>query len=110
MQSFTAQDRGFAGETTGLADGLAYHRERSASRRVDWTEPGLVITRLRLLSDPGSPVWDVSYCHGEIGSEQVTVVLPFRQLPKAWRRALYAEAKRSGRFIHGVFDAVSTHC
>jgi hypothetical protein len=110
MQSFTAQDRGFAGETNGLADGSSYHRERGTPRRVDWTAPGLTITRLRLLSDPGCPWWDVSYCHGVIGSEQVDVVLPFSQLPRAWKRALYAEAKATRQFIHGVFAAVSTHC
>lgn len=110
MQSFTTVDRPTVGEENGLVDGISYHRARGATRRVPWTEPGLVITRLRLLSDPGAPVWDVSYCHGVIGEEHVDVSLPFRQLPKAWRRALYAEAKASGRFIHGVFDAVSTHC
>jgi len=51
-------------------------------RMVRWTEPGLRITRLRLLSDPGFPLWDVSYCWGFIGQEPVMVSLPFTQLPK----------------------------
>ena len=110
MPSFTAQDRGFAGETNGLVDGLAYHQQRGRCRRVDWTAAGLTVTRLRLLSDPGCPWWDVSYCHGEIAGELVDVTLPFSQLPKAWRTALYAEARKSGRFIRGLFGAVSTHC
>ena len=39
-----------------------HHRER---RIVDWTDPQLQkVTRLRLLSDPGFPFWDVSYCYG----------------------------------------------
>ena len=36
---------------------------------VYWTEPGLRVVRLRLLSDPGYPEWDVSYCHGYVGDE-----------------------------------------
>lgn len=34
---------------------------------VDLDDPRLSrITRLRLISDPGFPMWDVSYCHGEL--------------------------------------------
>ena len=79
-------------------------------KRVDWTEPGLTITRLRLVSDPGYPVWDVSYCHGRLADgTEVKVSLPFIQLPKrGMRRALYAEAQRTGKFIPGLFDSIST--
>lgn len=84
-------------------------RDFQPTRTVDWTAEGLYITRLRLLSDPGFPFWDVSYCHGTIGEEQVRVQLPFDQLPKkAMRRALYAHAKASGKFIKGLFDNIST--
>lgn len=82
---------------------------QSATRTVDWTEPGLYITRLRLLSDPGFPAWDVSYCYGEIDGEPVRVDLPFSQLPKhKMRAALYREAKATGKFIRGLFDNIST--
>ena len=76
---------------------------------VDWTAPGLVITRLRLLSDPGFPVWDVSYCHGTLNGNHVQVQLPFHQLPKrGMRQALYAYARRTGSFIDGLFPSIST--
>ncbi len=104
-------------ETGGLIDPHAYHEAvtHNITRQVYWTEPGLKITRLRLLSDPGFPAWDVSYCHGEIGDEPVDVQLPFTQLPKgrgkinkeiiAWARVdkLYAKGT-------GIFDCISTLC
>ena len=51
---------------------------------VDWDDKDLVkITRLRLLSDPGYPAWDVSYCFGQLrDGTNVRVSLPFSQLPK----------------------------
>ena len=83
--------------------------QATAKRSVDWTEPGLYITRLRLLSDPGFPLWDVSYCYGTIGNETVEVRLPFSQLPKRnMKAALYKEAKATGKFIKGLFDNIST--
>lgn len=83
--------------------------QMAASRCVDWDTPGLRLTRLRLVSDPGYPVWDVSYCFGSLNGEPVEVRLPFSQLPKrGMRRALYRYAKASGRFIPGLFDAIST--
>lgn len=81
----------------------------TATRTVNWTADGLEITRLRLLSDPGFPFWDVSYCYGEIRDEAVRVQLPFSQLPKhKTKSALYAEAKKTGKFIKGLFSAIST--
>ena len=49
---------------------------------VSWDHPDLRIARLRLLGNPGYPTWDVSYCHGRIGDEEVKVMLPFSELPK----------------------------
>jgi len=99
-------------ETNGLQNGLAYHAERHEQGyidTVDWTEDGLEITRLRLLSDPGFPAWDVSYCHGILDGKHVDVRLPFSQLPKwGFKKALYKEAKATGKFIKGLFSAIST--
>jgi hypothetical protein len=98
-------------ETNGLSDGAKYHADFRESRMVDWTEPGLRITRLRLLSDPGYPFWDVSYCHGMIGNERVSVSVPFSDLPKANRNgAIIEAAKRDGvnAKMLGVFSAIST--
>jgi hypothetical protein len=95
--------------------GIAYHSERHSQKggveSVDWTEPGLTITRLRLLSDPGFPAFDVSYCHGMLDGRHVDVILPFSQLPKfKMKAALYNEAKRTGKFIRGLFESISTLC
>lgn len=46
-----------ARETGGLTDGRAYHDQFAGARTVDWTAPGLRVTRLRLVSDPGFPLW-----------------------------------------------------
>ena len=73
------------------------------TRTVDWTVKGLYVTRLRLLSDPGFPMWDVSYCHGIIGEEHVNVSLPFSQLPK--RKAMHAiveYAREAGVYAKGL--------
>ena len=77
-----------AKETNALSNGLAYHRDKTERQHPDhqhgvpWSHPGLKVTRLRLLSDPGHPVWDVSYCDGELDGYYVDVQLPFSDLPK----------------------------
>ena len=73
-----------------------------------WDAEGLEITRLRLLTDRGFPLLDVSYCWGEIGGRAVNVALPFGQLTKKrWKTELYKYAKATGRYIPGLFDNVS---
>lgn len=97
-------------ESNGLVDGPAYH----AQERADclWTEPGLKITRLRLVSDPGFPLWDVSYCHGVLrDGTLVAVGLPFSQLPKRERaRFIVQAAMRDGVYAKGlgILDNIST--
>lgn len=84
-----------------------------AMDHVDWTDPKLArIVRLRLLTDPGYPEWDVSYCVGILkNGTAVHVTLPFDQLPrKHMRRAIVLHAKRDGVYAAGlrIFDAIST--
>ena len=111
MNVNATMNRPEVGETNGLINAIGYHDSRHAQgeiKSVYWTEPGLEITRLRLLSDPGFPFWDVSYCHGILDGKHVDVKLPFSQLPKrSMKAALYAEAKATGRFIKGLFNALS---
>lgn len=109
------QDRPDVGESNGLVDGIGYHDAFNANYagRVEWGTPGLKVTRLRLLSDPGFPFWDVSYCHGTLDGKNVRVELPFSQLPKrGFRRAIVQAAIKDG--VHaksiGVLDAISTLC
>ena len=108
-------DRPAIGELNGLPHGSQYHNEFADSRTVDWTEPHLRITRLRLLSDPGLGWWDVSYCHGTLchTGERVRVSLPFSQLPKrGFKRAIVEYAKRDKLYAHGlgVLSNISTLC
>jgi len=75
---------------------------------IDWATPGLYIFRFRLISDPGFPFWDVSYCYGTLDGEVYRVQLPFDQLPKfGARKALYHHARKSGTFIRGLFANLS---
>ena len=78
---------------------------------VDWTTRRLRITRLRLLSDPGFPLWDVSYCYGTVDGKPVRVQLPFDQLPKrGMLRAIIDHGKREGVYVRGtgMLDNIST--
>jgi hypothetical protein len=98
----------YAGETNPLPEG--FHDE-GWTRTVDWSEKGLQVTRLRLISDLGFPFWDVSYCFGMIGSEKVKVSLPFNQLSKfGWKGEIISYAKRQGIYAKGlgILDNVST--
>lgn len=100
-------------ETAGLVNGAAYHDEFAGAPTVPWTDKNLAeITRLRLLSDPGFPYWDVSYCHGRLhDGTLVHVELPFSQLPKrGLRREIVRYAKDDGVYAVGlgIFTAIST--
>lgn len=83
--------------------------------RVDWTDPDLAqIVRFRLITDPGFPVWDVSYCLGRRrDGSLVDVGLPFSQLRKGnggWKRSIVEYAQEAGVNAKrlGFFDAIST--
>lgn len=103
-------------ETNGLANARKYHEAREPhGGNVYWNDPQLSrITRLRLLSDPGFPVWDVSYCHGILeDGTHVDVDLPFDQLPKRRVRAAichYAVKDKVFAKGLGIYDAISTLC
>ncbi|AAT69516.1 gp40 [Alphaproteobacteria phage PhiJL001] len=113
------------GGTNLLPAGNNYHETFRDARTVDWSEPGLRVTRFRIVSDPGFGAWDVSYCHGYIGDEPVHVELPFDQLAKhsfkyrdrdgnirkgGWKAHLIAWGKKEGVNVSrlGFFAAVST--
>lgn len=97
-------------ETNPLPSG--YHDEE-AKEIVSWKDSRLLkIERLRLLSDPGFPVWDVSYCFGRLkDGTKVRVELPFSQIPKrGMMEAILGYAKRDKVFAKklGLFSAIST--
>lgn len=105
-------------ETNGLGvPGSEYHDQFDADVSVKWNHPDLArITRFRILSDPGFPAWDVSYCHGVLkDGTKVHVDLPFSQMPKrGWRKFVVEEAKRDGVYAKGIGildrDVVSSLC
>ena len=100
-------------ETNPMPEG--FHDEPIVAH-VDWTDKRLArIERLRLLSDPGFPFWDVSYCLGRLKTgERVAVSVPFSgpcMLPKnALQRTIIEWAKRDGVYAKalGIFDCIST--
>jgi hypothetical protein len=90
-----------------------YHEHFHNAPTVYWSDKRLAkVTRLRLLSDPGYPYWDVSYCHGVMrDGTLVRVSLPFSQLPKrSCKATIIGAAKLDGVYALGlgVFDALST--
>lgn len=100
-------------ESNPLPAGHHENYKRATTRQVDWSTRGLKITRLRLLTDPGFPMYDVSYCHGMIGEEYVIVQLPFSQLTKRkWKSEIIEWAKREGVYAKGlgIFENVSVLC
>jgi hypothetical protein len=97
-------------ESNGLENGAEYHKI-SRDMRVDWADKNLQrITRLRLLSDPGFPMWDVSYCHGILmDGTEVVVELPFDQLPKHnMKSEIIRYAKQDNLYVKGlgIFEAL----
>ena len=89
-----------------------YDKEKYAGR-VSWGDNRLKrVIRLRLLSDPGHPVWDVSYCHGVLKDGRTCdVELPFLHLPRrGFRRHIVMHAKKDGVFAKrlGILDNIST--
>lgn len=81
---------------------------------VEWTEPGLKVTRLRMVSDPGYPYWDITYCYGILpDGTRARVQLPFSQLPKHnWAGIILNHAKADKVYAKGleIFKNVSKLC
>jgi hypothetical protein len=99
----------------GMADWLP-----AGARTVDWTDIKLYkIKRIRFLSEPGFPCWDLSYCWGEMNNgERVRVrCTPLNQLKKGQKygikgaiviaaRAANLNAKRLGLFDPEVISTL----
>jgi hypothetical protein len=103
-------------EKNGLVNPAEYHKQFSESKRVNWDCKELEkIIRLRLVSDPGYPEWDITYCHGILkDGTNVIVGLPFGSLPKKnYKKSIKAWAKHSnicpielGIFKYGVISTL----
>jgi hypothetical protein len=86
--------------------------EYGSAETVDWTDKRLSkIVRLKVVTDPGFPYLDVSYCYGDLkDGTKVRVRLPFHQLPKKGaRRSIVEHAKADGVYAHGlgILDALA---
>jgi len=105
-------------ETNGMTEHWHDFRENiDRSQRVSLNDPRLArVVRLRLLTDPGFPYWDLSYCYGELkDGTKVTVDLPVHQFRKGQLKGdLIAMAKREGVFAKGLglldSSVISTLC
>jgi len=81
---------------------------------VYWNDNRLdKITRCRFLSDPGCPVWDLSYCYGTLeDGTPVDVEVPFTQIKKrdGISKTILYWAKQDGVYAKGlnIFNAIST--
>lgn len=84
--------RQYPHETNAVENATAFQQYLTtlSDEPVAWTDSRLFrVTRLRLLSEPGYPYWDVSYCHGVlVDGTNVRVQLPFDRLPKQGLRAM----------------------
>lgn len=92
-------------ETNGLPAGGMQELLDSVRGEVYWSDPQLDrVFRLRLLTDPGFPFYDVSYCYGTLkNGDNVRVSLPFHQLGKrSWKTDIIEHAKRDGVFAKGL--------
>ena len=91
-------------ETNPITDEIHAFRE-AIEHTVDFADPALdKIVRLRLLTDPGFPFYDVSYCYGTLkDGTPVRVNLPLHQFPKrGLTRALVDMAKDAGKYGKGM--------
>jgi hypothetical protein len=91
-------------ESNPITDEVRATRE-AITETVDLTDERLArITRLRLVSDPGNPILDLSYCYGELADgTPVRVRLPESRFSKRWLRAdLLAMCRREHVYAKGL--------
>lgn len=93
-------------ETNNIADSAVQLDDVEYGVTVQFEDPELVkIVRLRLLSDPGFPYWDVSYCWGQLKDGRVVhVSLPVQQFSRRrpLRPQLVGMAQSAGRYAKGL--------
>lgn len=91
-------------ESNPITDEVKAIRE-AIEQTVELSDARLVkITRLRLVTDPGFPMYDLSYCYGELRSgEPVRVNLPEWQFSKrTLKRDLIEMCRAAGVYGKGM--------
>jgi len=96
-------------ETNSIPDGYHEAVTKNLAETVELDDPRLArIVRLRLVTDPGFPFFDLSYCHGQLRDGTfVRVQLPQFQFSKReLNRELIAMCKAAGVYgkALGIFD------
>lgn len=93
-------------ESNGITDEVRATRDAIDHQAPVWLDdPQLAkVTRLRLVSDPGFPFWDVSYVYGELkDGTEVRVNLPESQFPKrGLKGAIISMARDAGVYAKGL--------
>lgn len=91
-------------ETNNIADASYNHTSVDYSRYTRLGDPELVrIDRVRLLTDPGCPVMDVSYVYGTLrNGTHVRVDIGASQISRQYKGALIALAKQAGVYAKGL--------
>lgn len=103
--NMTAAERYGVDETNGITDVAAWQDFIAAAGRSWLGDPKLArITRLRLLTEPGYPYFDISYCYGELkdGTAVRLDGVPMHISRKAPKADLIAWAKSEGAFAKGL--------
>lgn len=95
----------YANETSSISDfGESLAEQYRSAPLVPLSDKRVHhIDRLRLLTSPGCPVWDVSYVWGSGGGQKFRVQLPVEQFPRKGLNWAIAQAfKSAGRFGKGM--------
>jgi len=102
-------------ETNPITPEMILFRE-SISETVHLTDPRLAkVDRLRLISDPDTPWWDLSYCYGTLhNGDHVRIQMPVWQFPKTnLKRYIVEICKECGVYAKGlglIDDEVISKC
>lgn len=97
-------------ETNPLPEG--YHNIDREAIEFDELQASdhIQLDRLRLVTDSGFPMYDISYVHLNVNGKPVDVTFsfPVSQLNKrTYKKELYDICKKQGIFIKGLFDNIS---
>lgn len=104
MNATAARPRYPVNETNNIADAAYTHEALEPGVTVLADRRLVKIDRLRLLTDPGCPFFDVSYVYGTLADgTHVRVDLGRDQFPRqGLSRALVQCAKDAGRYAKGL--------
>lgn len=92
-------------QTNGIEDVTAWQQFIAEAGHTHLGDPQLAkITRLRLLTEPGYPYFDISYCYGELKNGQAVRIdgAPRHLSRRTPKGDLIAWAKSEGAYAKGL--------